>query len=442
MQQVVPQAPPGWPLIGQGAAMARDPLGFITRLQRDYGDAVGFSYGRKAVLVSHPDAIERVFYESGTHYDKGYQADFATRQVLGNGLVTSEGAFWQAQRAVMQPAFHGKRIHEYAQTMVDYTVAKIADWQADTTRDLHHEMLMLTQRIVAQVLFGKDVLHAPPTLTDALNVLIDDNSSMGIEALLPAQIPTPNRWRLQKAVNTVDQWIHTLVAERRTATDEHHDLLAMMLAARDDQEQPMTAQQLRDELVTMYLAGHETTSNTLTFAWMLLAQHPDVWQHLTAELDAVLAGRLPTAADLRGLRYADAVIKETMRLYPSIWAIARVARHDVEIGGFAVAKATEVILSQWVTHHDPRWFPDPMSFLPGRWLDGSTKSNPRYAFFSFGGGPRVCIGNSFAQMEAVLLLATIAQRHTLALPPKHALELVAGTTLRPRGGLQMRIGLR
>lgn len=432
--------PSGWPLIGHLPAMANDPLGFLESLQSRYGDVVRFSYGdTKAVLISHPDAVAQVFLETGKQFHKGYQAKLADRLVLGNGLVNSEGSFWRQQRKLAQPAFHAKRIGNYADTMVSFTLDALNGWQDGEERKIHEDMMLLTQRIVVQTLFGQDTKSGASALIPALDVLLGDET-FGLDTILPDFVPTPGRARLRWAVREINTFLSEVIRERRETPGEHNDLLSMLLEARDEQGQGMSEAQLLDEMRTLYLAGHETTSNTMTFVWLLLSQHHDVRDRIEQEVQVVLGGRLPALADLRSLTYLDAVVKEAMRLYPPVWAVARVASEDVVLGDHAIPKGTQVILSEWIVHRDARWFPEPLSFRPDRWLDEA--DHPRYAYFPFGGGPRICIGNTFAQMEAILLLTTIAQQFRLNMVTGDDVKLQPATTLRIKGGLKVVVNRR
>ena len=435
----------GWPLIGNLPEFARDPLSFLDDLKGKHGDVARFSLGRSpSVLLSHPDDVGFVLLETGKSFHKGYQQGFSTPLVLGNGLVTSEGDFWRRQRKLAQPAFHAQRIGSYASTMVQFTLEMLNNWHLGQQLDAHAEMMHLTQRIVAQTLFGRDTSDQTAQLGAALNTIMRemDAEFTTLEGFVPGFVPTPSRARLTAAVRQIEQLIVDVTQSRRQSRDQHADLLEMLLEARDDDGNGMTDQQLRDEIITLYIAGHETTSNTLAWTWGLLAQHPQVRARLEAELEQVLLGRAPTFDDLRALAYTNAIIKESMRVRPPVWSISRVASVDVPLREYTIPKGTEVWLAQWITHRDPRWFEDPETFRPERWLEGPEpleKRIPRHAYFPFGGGPRICIGNSFAQMEAVLLLAAIAQQFRLTLQPDAQMVPLASMTLRPKHGVPVQL---
>lgn len=434
-----PPGPSAPPLVGHLSAFARDPLGFLEGLKREHGDVARFRLTRPAVLVSHPDDIERVLLETGKTFHKGYQQGFSMPRVLGNGLVTSEGDFWRRQRKLAQPAFHTGRIGGYADDMVGATRDLLSTWHDGRDLDLHRELMLLTQRIVLKTLFDFDNGADAHDASDALDTVLREMERElgGPEGWLPPFVPTPSRTRLVRALARLDALVYRIVQDRRERPREHRDLLAMLMEARDDDGRGMTDAQLRDEVMTLYIAGHETTSNTLAWTFLLLSRHPDVREALEREVHGVLGDRPATLADLRALRLTDAVVKESMRLYPAIWSISRVASVDTVLGGYRVERGTEVWLAAWVTQRDERWFHDPLAFRPSRWLDGDKP--PKYAYFPFGGGPRVCIGNSFAQMEAVLLLAEISRRYRVHVPANHDVNIEPGAALRPRGGLPTRL---
>ena len=444
----LPAGPRSLPLIGNLPRFARDPLGFFCRLSREYGDVARFSLGggHKAVLVTHPDHIGQVLMETGKTFSKSYQKDFSTAVVFGNGLATSEGSFWRRQRKLAAPAFHSRRLNLYAETMVRFTQDAVEEWQEGRTIDLHEEMMFLTQRIAAKTLFGADVAGVSRGVGEALDDILREMTAEmnGLGAFLPHGVPTPGRSRLKNAVSQIDRVVQGIVDERRADLEgspegeSRDDLLAMLMEARDDEGMGMTDKQLRDEIVTLYIAGHETTANALSWAWMLLAQDPATMAELKVELKRVLDGRLPTVEDVPALAYTNAAVKETLRLYPPAWTFFRVAGEGVRIGGYDIPKGTQVWISQWVTHRDGRFFENPNSFAPQRWLDGLEKRLPRYAYLPFGGGPRVCIGNRFAQMEAVLILATIAQRYRPQVLDGGP-EPEPSMTLRPKGEMKARL---
>jgi cytochrome P450 len=411
-------------------------------LQRDYGDIVTMRYYNfRVYFISHPDFIEQVLVTDNRKYIKG-RILRKNRQLFGNGLLTSEGDFWLRQRRLAQPAFHRGRIATYADTMVRYASRMAGEWSGGEERDIHAEMMRLTLSIVAKTLFDADVDREAKRVGHALEAIMHLNSDFRKLILTPTWLPTPRKIRATIATAKLNRIIYRFIEERRAAGNDNGDLLSMLLAARDDDGSRMTDRQLRDEAITIFLAGHETTANALSWTWMLLAQNPDVEVKLHEELDRVLDGRAPTVDDLASLRYTGLVVTESMRLYPPAWGMARLAIEDTEIAGYPIPKGCGVSLAQWVVHRDPRWFERPLEFLPERWEGDLLKRLPRFAYFPFGGGPRQCIGNNFAVMEATLLLATLAQQFRISLLPGREIIPAASITLRPKTGIWGKIEKR
>ena len=437
----------------------RDPLAFFTETQRRYGDIARFTFGPQQIyLVSHPEWIEDVLVTSARKFQKGVALQRA-KSLLGEGLLTSEGREHLKQRRTIQPLFHRQQLQRFAETMVKHAARWRDSLQAGARIDVTDAMGGLTLAIVGETLFSSDVQQDADEVRDAL---ADAVQSFGA-AFLPGierveWLPLPVFTRVRKARERLDRVVHRVIAERRHAatrassptTPHGADLVSMLLAARDPEnpaEPGMSDRQIRDEAMTIFLAGHETTANAMAWTWHLLGQHPPVTRRLHEELATVLADRAPDIEDVPKLEYTRAVIAESMRLYPPAWTMGRKAVEEHEIGGHRIAPGSLVILSQWVVHHDPRWWEEPDVFRPERWLDSEDGSRdagngsreagdgrrlrPKYAYFPFGGGARLCIGESFAWTEAMLLLATIAQRWAFA--PVAAPEPEARITLRPRG---------
>jgi cytochrome P450 len=436
---------PGLPIIGNLVELSRDPLGFVTQLKLDHGDFAQFStgMGNRSVLLSDPDSIERVLMETGKRYNKGDSGP-ASAQIFGNGLITSEGDFWKRQRKLSAPAFHHQSIKQHADLMVRYTQDMLSEWRDGDVRDIDHDMMLLTQRIIAKTLFDVDVKHDAKSAGDAFDAMMRGLGSEinGIDAILPALVPTPSRNETTKGVETINTLLTQIINTRKTSVGQHGDLLDMLMSARDEAGEGMSTQQLLDEIRTLYLAGHETTANTLTWTWLLLSQNPAALAAVEDEVSRVLAGRLPTSDDVRNLVYCDAMIKEALRVYPVAWVFIRAATEDVELSGYALPKGTVLWISPWVVHRDARWFDDPHAFKPERWLDESSKPRHKYAYLPFGGGPRVCIGNGFAMMESVLLLAAIVQQFRVAALPQLDFEIEAAGTIRPKKGLRAAVTRR
>jgi cytochrome P450 len=361
----------------------------------------------------------------------------ANKRVFGRGLLTSEGDFWLRQRRLAQPAFHRARIAGYASTMVEYTERLLHEWQDGEERDIHKEMMRLTLHIVGKTLFDADVERDAQDIGKSMELLLEFGADFRRTLFVPQWLPTPTNIRVDRAIRQIEKVLYRMIAEKRASGRDAGDLLSMLLAAQDEDGSRMTDKQLRDEAITLFLAGHETTANTLSWTWWLLAQNPAVEAKLHAELRNVLAGRAPSLDDLPKLVYTNHIITESMRLYPPAWGTARTAIEDHEIAGYAVPKGSGVSFAQWTVHRDARWYDAPDEFRPERWEGDLLKRLPRFAYFPFGGGPRQCIGNSFALMEAALILATIAQQYRFRLVEGHPVVPLASITLRPRHGIRV-----
>jgi len=419
-----------------------NPLEYFTKVAREYGDVAGLRVlNFKTVFINHPSLIEEVLVTNARKYSKG-RVLRANRHVFGEGLLTSEGDFWLRQRRLAQPAFHRARIASYAATMVDYTERMVEGWRGGEERDAHQEMMRLTLEIVAKTLFDADVERDAQEVGKSLELLLEIGANYRRTIFVPHWLPTPTNLRVRREVKQIEKILYRIIAERRASGRDAGDLLSMLLSAQDEDGSRMTDRQLRDETITLFLAGHETTASTLSWTWWLLARHPAVQAKLHAELDAVLGDRAPTLDDLPKLRYTRHVITESLRLYPAAWGMARLAVEDHEIAGYAVTKGMGVAMAQWVVHRDPRWYDAPEEFRPERWEDDLLKRLPRFAYFPFGGGPRQCIGNAFALMEAALILATIARKFRLPLVANHPVVPLASITLRPRHGVRVTLESR
>lgn len=420
----------------------QDPLKLMRSMRDEYGDVVEMRVaGEPWFLLSHPDDIEYVIVKKAKSMKRDAYASVLER-TLGLGLLTSEGELWKRQRKLMSQAFTPRRIQTYAETMSRVTAGGV-HWHDGREIDLHEEMSRITMEVVAAVLFGAGIdAETIRTVGESMEV-INAFYANSPEAVLklPEWVPTPRNRKMATAVRRIDAVLYEIIAERRrqarAGDDQPDDLLGTLLRAVDDDGATgMTDGQLRDEAITLFLAGHETTALTLAYALMLLGQYPEVERRLAAELDEVLAGRLPDASDVKKLPYTEWVIKEAMRLYPPAWTTGREVVEEVEVRGFRLPKGSQLLLSQWIVHRDPRFFPDPEAFEPERWSPERSKGLPKYAYFPFGGGPRVCIGNHFAMMEAILILAIVVQRYHLELVPDQRLRLAPSVTLRPKRGIR------
>ena len=436
-------APGRLPIVGHIFAYARDPLGFLSRCHR-LGPYVAFHFGRvHAVMLTEPELIEEVFVTKAKHFGKDVYAQ-DLKQVLGEGLLTSEGDFWLRQRRLAQPAFHKERINGYGRVMIGCAEAEHARWRDGEERDIHADMMRCTLEIVGKTLFGANVVDQANDIAEGLEATMErytDPIAMGVPHW--DKLPTPLNRRFKRGVGRIDHIIRKLIVDHRAGkVGDKNDLLSMLLAARDEDGSGMSDQQLRDEVITLILAGHETTAINLSWTWMLLAQNPAVRAKLEEELDRVLGGRAPTVADFPKLEYADRVIKESLRLYPPAWSTGRQALVDTTVGAIPLKKGEQVWMIPWAMHRDPRWFSNPDRFDPDRWAGDFQKTIPRYAYSPFGGGPRMCIGHAFATMEAVLLLASFARVYRANLVPSHKIEAAPAITLRPKHGIRVRLERR
>jgi cytochrome P450 len=437
-----PPAPKGHFLLGHLPRMRNQPLEFMTECARLHGDFVHLRVANiDAYLLSHPDLVEEVLVTSNRNFIKPRLLREAGA-VLGNGLLTSEGDFWLRQRRLMQPAFHRDRIASYGVTMVDLTREMLAGWHDGETLDIHEEMMRLTLGIVAKTLFGADVVQHAEDFGAALEVALQRFiERMGFMRLLDA-LPLPRNRRFKRAIGRLDEIIYGIIAERRENGDGSGDLLSLLLGAQDEDGSRMTDLQLRDEAITLFLAGHETTAIALSWTLYLLSLNPGAEARLVEELEEVLKGREPRMDDMATLQYTDRVVRESMRLFPPAWRVGREAVVDCEIGGYHIGAGAQLIMSQWVIQRDPRFFDDPEAFRPERWDDDLARRLPRFAYFPFGGGARRCIGDGFAMMEATLLLASIVQRFHLSLVPDQSIVPFPSITMRPKYGIRMTLKRR
>jgi cytochrome P450 len=439
-----PPAAPGLPFFGHSLPYLRDPLGFLRATAGRHGDVVRVSIGPlQMTLVSHPELVESVLVTQNRLWQKD-RFMRVLRPVLGDGLLSSEGDFWRRQRRLAQPAFHRDRIAAYGGIMVDHATRLVNQWRHGQVRDVHKDMMRLTLEIVAETLFGAQVGDHAEEVGEALEAVLTVVADP-MEIFLPflKHLPTPQRRRFDRAIAKLDSILYGIFEQRRRSeTPETGDLLSMLLQAQDEDGTRMSDKQLRDECMTLFLAGHETTALNLSWTWLLLSQHPDVDAKLARELRDVLGDRPATFADLPNLHYAGHVIAESLRLYPPAWSLGREAREDVDLGGYRVPRGGQVWFCPWSIQRDARWFDDPDAFRPERWEGDLAKKLPRYAYFPFGGGPRLCIGQAFAQMEAVLLLATLARAFHAEVLPKPRVVPFASVTLRPKHGLRVRLTRR
>ena len=427
-------------------AMRRDPLAFLTKISREHGDVARFRMGPVEIhLLNRPEWIRDLLVTHAASFHKGRGLQRA-RRLLGDGLLTSENPKHLRQRRMMQPAFHHQRIKGYGDVMAEHAARTSSRWRDGETRDVAQEMTRLTLAIVGRTLFDSDVESEAEEIGGALTTALALFASTLTLPFMEIfdRLPTPSNRRFARAKARIDATIDRMIGERRRAPGDRTDLLSLLLLAADTEGDGggMTDAEVRDEAITLFLAGHETTANALTWTWYLLSQNPEAEARLHAEVDAALVDRAPRADDLARLPYTEMVLAESMRLFPPAWIVGRRALENYEVGGFTVPKDSIVVASQWVTHRDPRHFPDPERFDPERWRPAAREARPKFSYFPFGGGPRVCIGEGFAWMEGILLLATLARRWRLRLVPGHPIAPSPSITLRPKHGMKMTLEKR
>jgi len=432
--------------------MRRDIVGFLSRVQREHGDIASFSVGRLRIwLISHPEAIRDILVTKADQFTKGPALQMA-KITLGEGLLTSEGDFHKRQRRIMQPAFHARRVADYAETIVQFGERARESWRPGAVMDVREVMTRLTLEIVAKALFDAEISEEVDEIGQAMDITVKmfDRSRMPLARLLN-KLPLPSNYRFYRARDRVFKTIDRMIAGRKAAPDAgRKDFLSILLRSRDEAGDGggMSDEQLRFEAMTLFSAGHETTANALVWTWMLLAANRPAEERMHEELDRVLGGRLPTAEDADQLPYTRAVMAESMRLYPPAWILGRGTTDAYTVPGseYTIKPGAVVLMSQWLVHRDPRWWPRSEAFLPERWLeegDGAMGSGgggvrPRYAYFPFGGGSRQCIGESLAWLEGILLLAVVGQRWRLSRVDDKEVRLHPTITLRPRDALMMR----
>lgn len=434
-----PPGPRKKPLWGDLWDFRKDPLMFLTKL-RSYGDIVFLRLGNQDIyLLNHPDFIKEVLVNQARNFYKGRGLQRAKR-LLGEGLLTSEEELHKRQRRLVQPAFHRQRIANYAKIMIDYATRTRESWRANERVNISEEMMRLTLAIVAKTLFNAEVEKDADEIGKAMGVFVKSFDFLTLPFVeILEKLPLPRVRAFNNARDFLDKTIYKMIEERRAKNEDLGDLMSMLLIAQDEEGdgKGMTDLQVRDEIMTLFIAGHETTANALTWTWYLLSQNPNVEAKMWQEIDEVLSGRLPTPEDYLKLKYTEMVLSESMRLYPPAWLIGRRTIKECQIGGYNVPVDSITFMCQYLMHRDERYFPEPEKFDPERWTVEAKEKRPKHSYFPFGGGVRQCIGESFAWMEGVLILATIAQKWKLALVPNHNVEAQPMITLRAKNDIPM-----
>ena len=431
-----PPGPRGLPLLGNGLEQARRPLEFFTENARTYGDVVYWELINEPIYqLNHPDTIESVLVTHNERFIKGHVFQEYLRPILGRGLLNSEGERWRAQRHRMQPLFHPDQIAAYATIMVDATERRLDRWSNGARIDINEEMMGITLEIVARALLGVDIRREIDMIGDHVAVILGYVDSLSRQ-LMPPWAPTPSRRRFERSLEALEAIVYRIIDERKRDASGT-DVVSRLIAG--DEETSMDDRQLRDEVMTFFLAGHETTALALTYTWYLLATHPDVEARLRTELESVVGDEPLTQEITRDLPYADQVITESLRLYPPVATVLREPVEDVRIDGYRIPAGATIWLPQWVVHRDPRWYPDPLAFNPDRWSTAFKADLPHGAYFPFAAGPRRCIGDRFARLEALLVLATILQRYHLELRPETIFEIDPAITSRLANPIEMTV---
>jgi len=435
--------PRGSVFFGSVFEMRRDPLDFVCRLAHDYGDIARIRMlSQPGFVVSRPDYARHVLVDNQQNYGRNSVTHKMMRSVVGNGLATNDGASWLHQRRLMQPTFHQKRLLSFGSAMTGATVAMLERWQQlaghDQPVDILAQMHRLTLHIVGQTLFHIDLSDDANPTGHAFTLVFQLLMDYFYLPFPPLSVPTPRNRRLTAALRTLDEIVYGIIRARRAQQEWPVDLLSMLLEAHDEETgAQMTDQQIRDEIITILLAGQETSATTLAWTWYLLSQHPETEQRLWAELESVLGGRLPTVEDLPNLPSTQMLIKESMRLYPVAWSIPRHTIQEDSIGGYVIPANSLMWINLYTAHRHPDFWDDPEGFHPERFTPEREAARPRFSYFPFGGGPHLCIGNGFAMMEISLILATVAQRYRLRMVPGHEVRMTTTPTLQPANGLPM-----
>ena len=428
----------GLPLLGSILPLSRNALDFFSLLLRERGDRIKLRVlGRSVLLLCHPEDIEQVLVHDRESFGRSAEMR-KLRPIFGRGLLASEGDLWSRQRSLIQPSFQPSALARYSSTMLAVARALTSQWRAGDTLDIHAEMMKYTRDTICRVLFGDEFAATQPGVADSVSIVFGDLRSEILYLPLWRRLPFARARRWNRAVGVLDGTLRSAIAARHASGTQHDDLLGALLKARGPRGEAMSDRQLRDEILTLFLAGHETTALSLTWAAHLLAQHPEIQECVRQEIRSVAHGRDLGAEDYPKLRWTAAIIKEATRLYPPVWSLGREASAATVLGGHPIAKGTDVWICLHRLHRDARWFPEPERFMPERWLQGH--SQQPFTYMPFGVGARVCIGQRFAMLESVLGLATVLSRFHLTSTSDAPAEPSAWITLRPKHPIRLRLG--
>lgn len=433
--------PNGLPFLGMALEIRKDPLGTLQRMAREYGDIVGFqALGMPRVLLSRPEYVQQLLVLDHAKLHKSPLTKMAVGPLLGQGLLISEGDFWRRQRRLAQPAFHRARTNAYSPVMVECALEHAKQWCGGETRNIAEEMMKVTLEVAVRTLFGTSLASDSENIGRATTFLMRYHLSRARTPWrVPAFLPTAANRRAERERRLLDSMVYRIISERKKETQPRNDLLTLLMAAMHEDGTQMTESQLRDEIMTLFLAGHETTALSLSWTWYLLGENPAAEARLHEELHTVLGGRPADVGDLEKLPYLNAVVNEGLRLYPPAHMMARTNVEPVRFGEYEIPPGRTILASQWILQRDVRFFEEPEKFVPERWLDGLMERLPAGVYFPFGDGPRRCIGQGFALLETALVIAAIAQKFQFHLVPGHPVVPEPLVTLRPKYGIRMRI---
>jgi cytochrome P450 len=440
----MPPGPRGLPFLGLALEVRKDALGTLQRLAREYGDLVTMPVmGMQRVLLNRPEYTQQLLILDHAKLQKSALTKLIVGPLLGQGLLISEGEFWRRQRRLAQPAFHRARTNEYSPVMVECALQQTKQWRSGETRNIAEEMMKLTLEVAVRTLFGTSLASDSENIGRAMTFLMRHQLRRARSPWrIPADWPTPANRRAKREMEFMDSLVFRIIAERKQESQPRNDLLTLLMAAMHEDGSQMTERQLRDEIMTLFIAGHETTALTLSWTWYLLGENPAAETRLHEELQGVLGGRSAEVADLEKLPYLHAIVQESLRLFPPAFMMARTNVEPMQLGGYEIPPGTTLLSSQWIMHRDPRFYSKPERFLPERWLAGLEAKLPPGAYFPFGDGPRRCIGQGFAMLEAALVIAAIAQKFALRLKPGFPVVPEPLVTLRPKYGIEMSLQAR